>query len=155
MKKYFIRLSRYLLLLLILILIVLIPKIAGGKLDFRDAVGALFTSDRTRLLLIIAALYSFVYPLLVFGKKERYINGKFTANREGFLKAFAEQDYFLSKEAENKLEFRKKSGFNRAMSFGQDKLEVDISGNPVIIDGLKKELRKLDVSLDMNLLRKE
>ncbi|MBN2612576.1 MAG: hypothetical protein JXB00_13555 [Bacteroidales bacterium] len=155
MKNYFIRLGRYLLLLVLLMVVVIVPTVINRKVDFADAVNTIFSNDRTRLVLLVAVIYSFFYPLLVFGKKERYINGKFESNREGFLKAFDEQGYKLRKESGNMLGFRKKSGFTRVMSMGQDKIEADISGNPVIIDGLKKELRRLDVSLDMNLLRKE
>ncbi|MFO7658843.1 MAG: hypothetical protein R6W78_17420 [Bacteroidales bacterium] len=155
MKNYFLRLGRYLLLLVLLIAAVIIPTVISRKVDFTEAIRAIFSNERTRLVLLVAAIYSFIYPLLVFAKKERYINGNFETNRQGFLKAFDEQGYKLNKESGNMLEFRKKSGLTRVMSMGQDKIEADISGNPVIIDGLKKELRKLDVSLDMNLLRKE
>jgi hypothetical protein len=155
MKKYFARLMRYMLLLLIMIVILLLIAFlrrGGGINELKEA---FLGSERLRVFLFVVVAYSLIYPLLVFGKKERYINGKFSDNRYGFIKAFAEQNYVLTKERGTKLQFRKKSGFSRFMSLGQDKIEVDISDNPVIIDGLRKELRRLDVSLDMNLLKRE
>jgi hypothetical protein len=155
MQKYFGRLARYFLLLLAMIIILLVIAYLRRGDGITELKEAFLGSRRIRLLIFVVFGYSLIYPLLVFGKRERYINGKFSDNRDGFLKAFAEQDYVLTKEKNSTIEFRKKSGFSRIMSLGQDKIEVDFTGNPVIIDGLRKELRRLDTSLDMNLLKKE
>jgi hypothetical protein len=155
MQKYLNRLVRYLLLLLIMIVILMAIAYLRSGDGISELKEALMSSKRIRLFLFVVFVYSLVYPLLVFGKKERYINGKFGDNRDGFIKAFAEQDYIPTKEKDTIIEFRKKSGFSRMMSLGQDKIEVDFSGNPVIIDGLRKELRRLDTSLDMNLLQQD
>lgn len=155
MLKYLVRLARYLLLLLIMIIILLLISYlrrGGGITELKEV---FLGSERLRIILFVVLAYSLIYPLLVFGKKERYINGKFSDNRNGFFKAFAEQDYILTKEKETTLEFRKKPGFNRILLMGQDRIEVDFSDNPVIIEGLRKELRRLDASLDMNLLKKQ
>jgi hypothetical protein len=138
--------------MIVILLIIAFLRRGGGINELKEA---FLGSERIRVFLFVVVAYSLIYPLLVFGKKERYINGKFSDNRDGFIKAFAEQNYVLTRERGTKLEFRKKSGFSRFISLGQDKIEVDISDNPVIIDGLRKELRRLDVSLDMNLLKTE
>ena len=155
MKNYLVRLGRYLFILLILVFILIIVTNLGKQISYKDIFRSLLGTSRIRIFLIIAGAYALIYPFLVFGKKERYLNGSFEKNRTGLLKAFEEQNYVLAKESETKLEFRKKSGFSKFMLFGQDKIEVDISGNPIIIDGLRKELQRLNVSLDMNLLNRE
>jgi len=155
MQKYFGRLVRYLLLLLIMIIILMAISYLRSGDGVTELKEAFLGSKRIRLFLFVVIAYSLIYPLLVFGKKERYINGKFSDNRDGFIKAFAEQNYIPTKEKDTILEFRKKSGFSRIMSLGQDKIEVNFSGNPVIIDGFRKELRRLDTSLDMNLLQQD
>lgn len=155
MQKYLSRLVRYLLLLLIMIIILMAISYMRSGDGITELKEAFLSSKRIRLFLFVVIAYSLIYPLLVFGKKERYINGKFSDNQDGFIKAFAEQNYLLTMEKDTILEFRKKSGFSRMMSLGQDKIEVDFSGNPVIIDGLRKELRRLDTSLDMNLLQQD
>lgn len=154
MLKYLVRLARYLLLLLIMIVILLVIsylRSGGGMTELKEV---FLGSERLRIILFVVLAYSLIYPLLVFGKKERYINGKFSDNRDGFIKAFAEQDYILAKEKDTILEFRKKSGFSRILLMGQDRIEVDFSDNPVIMEGLKKELRRMDAALDMNLLKR-
>lgn len=155
MQKYFGRLARYFLLLLAMIIILLVIAYLRRGDGITELKEAFLSSKRIRLLLFVVVAYSLIYPLLVFGKRERYINGKFRDNRDRFIKAFAEQNYVPTKEKDTILEFRKKSGFSRMMSLGQDKIEVDFSDNPVIIDGLRKELRRLDTSLDMNLLEQD
>ncbi len=155
MMKYLIRLGRYLIILLILIFFLIVLTNIGKQISFQEIISALLENNRIRIFLIIAGIYALIYPVLVFGKTERYMNGSFEKNRDGLLKSFEEQKYVMTKETGTKLEFRKKSGFSRIMSFGQDKIDIDISGNPIIIDGLRKELRRLDVSLDMNLLQKK
>jgi hypothetical protein len=154
MLKYLVRLARYLLLLLIMIIILLFIsylRSGGGMTELKEV---FLGSERLRIILFVVLVYSLIYPLLVFGKKERYINGKFSDNRDGFIKAFTEQDYILTKEKDTMLVFRKKSGFSRILLMGQDRIEVDFSDNPVIMEGLRKELRRLDASFDMNLLQK-
>ncbi len=155
MRKYFSRLIRYFLLLMLMIIILLVIAYLRSGNGFAELKEAFISSSRIRLFLFVVVAYSLVYPLLVFGKRERYIDGKFSDNREGFIKAFSEQDYILTSEKDTILVFRKKSGFSRIMSLGQDKIEVDISENPVIIDGLRKELRRLDASLEMNLSKQD
>lgn len=155
MQKYFSRLVRYFLLLVLMIIILLVIAYLRRGDGITELKEAFLNSRRIRLFLFVVIAYSLIYPLLVFGKRERYINGKFRDNRDRFIKAFAEQNYVPTKEKDTILEFRKKSGFSRMMSLGQDKIEVDFSGNPVIIDGLRKELRRLDTSLDMNLLKQD
>ena len=155
MQKYFGRLARYFLLLLAMMIILLVIAYLRRGDGITELKEALLGSRRIKLLMFVVVGYSLIYPLLVFGKRERYINGKFNDNRDGFIKAFAEQNYVLTKEKDTIIEFRKKSGLSRIMSLGQDKIEIDFSDNPVIIDGLRKELRRLDTSLDMNLLNKE
>jgi preprotein translocase subunit SecG len=155
MKKYLSRLARYLLLLMFMIIILLAITFLRSGDGITELKEVFMKSERIRLFLIVVVAYSLIYPVLVFGKKERYINGKFSDNRDGFIKAFAEQNYILTREKETILEFRKKSGFSRIMSLGQDKIEVNYTNNPVIIEGLRKELRRLDGSLDMNLLKQD
>jgi hypothetical protein len=155
MKKYLSRLARYLLLLMFMIIILLAITFLRSGDGIAELKEVFMKSERIRLFLIVVVAYSLIYPVLVFGKKERYINGKFSDNRDGFIKAFAEQNYILTREKETILEFRKKSGFSRIMSLGQDKIEVNYTDNPVIIEGLRKELRRLDGSLDMNLLKQD
>jgi preprotein translocase subunit SecG len=155
MKKYLSRLARYLLLLMFMIIILLAITFLRSGDGIAELKEVFMKSERIRLFLIVVVAYSLIYPVLVFGKKERYINGKFSDNRDGFIKAFAEQNYILTREKETILEFRKKSGFSRIMSLGQDKIEVNYTNNPVIIEGLRKELRRLDGSLDMNLLKQD
>ncbi len=155
MKKYLNRLVKYLVLLLIMIVILLTIAFLRRGDGITELKEVFISSPRLKLFLVVVVAYSLIYPLLVFGKRERYINGRFSENRDGFIRAFAEQNYIPTKEKDMTLEFRKKSGFSRMMSLGQDKIEVDYSGNPVIIDGLRKELRRLDISLDMNLLKQE
>ncbi len=154
MLKYLVRLARYLFFLFIMMIILLLISYlnrGGGITELKDV---FLGSERLRIILFVVLAYSLIYPLLVFGKKERYINGKFSDNRDGFIKAFAEQDYILTKEKDTILEFRKKSGFSRILLMGQDRIDVDYSDNRVIMEGLRKELRRLDASLDMNLLKK-
>ena len=155
MRKYLSRLIKYLMLLMAMIIILLAIAFLRRGDGINELKEAFLSSNRIRLFLFVVIAYSLIYPFLVFGKRERYINGKFSDNRDGFIKAFAEQDYILTKERDTILEFRKRSGFSRIMSLGQDKIEIDISENPVIIDGLRKELRRLDTSLDMNLLKQD
>ncbi len=154
LKDYFRRLFKYLLFLFVILGIVFLPASIKGSLRFSELVNFVFESERVKLLLIITFAYSFVYPVLVFGKKKRYFNGKFSDNKEIFFKTFEKLNYIQLEESENRLVFRKKYIFTRIMTIGEDKIDVDISSDPAIFRGMRKELNRIDKALDKNLLEK-
>ena len=109
MKDYFRRIAKYVGFILIIIVLLLSPQLLSGNTRAGDFFNLILANRRLQLFLIIFIAYSFVYPLMIYDKKERYINGSFSDNKEGFIKSFAEFNFKLSAEEEKKLVFRKKS----------------------------------------------
>ena len=152
MKDYLRRLIKYVGFVIIIISLLFLRPLLRGNIQFGDLGRLVQENSRMQLFFIIFIAYSFVYPLLVYGKKERYINGKFDDNKEGFIKSFGEFNYTLAEEKNNSLIFRKKSIMSRIMTMGEDRVEVNYTNNPVILKGIRKDLARLDRILDVNLL---
>ncbi|MBN2350786.1 MAG: hypothetical protein JXJ22_18250 [Bacteroidales bacterium] len=156
MKQYFRRMLKSLTASIILIgvLLLMVPIITEHR-AFNEVFAELISTGRYTLLVALLLIFSFSYPILGFGKKVRYINGSFVKNRQEIEMAFDDLNYLLESEEENTLVFRKKNILLRFIYYWEDKIEVDTKNNPLIISGVRKELRKLDQLLDKHLLSKE
>jgi len=141
MKDYSRRLVKYIGFILILIAILIALQMSRSNTHISDFYRMVLGNKRMQLFLAVFFAYSFLYPLLVYGKKVRHINGSFEDNREGFMRSFADTNFLLAGDTGNKLIFRRKSVFSRIMSMGEDRIVVDYSSNPVIMSGIRKETR--------------
>ncbi len=154
MLIYLRRMVKYLLViaLFFFLLLIVLPSISESR-PMSDTFLEIISNDRSRVILLLILLVAFFYPLIGFVKKERYLNSDFQKNRADIEKALSDLHYTLQDESGSILTYRKKSGFMRLMYYGEDKIEIDSTDNPIIISGLRKEIRKLDKMLDNYLLK--
>ena len=153
MNDYLRRLVKYLIFITIIVFILVSPQIFKSGDDLTTVIIKLF--ERQKLFFTILIVYIFLYPVLVFGKKERHLNGTFSKNKDAILRTIEEQNFILRTDENNQLIFRKKSALARIVSMGEDKLVIDYSNNPIMLNGTKKDLARIDKLLDLNLLNKE
>jgi len=154
MLTYLRRMVKYLLVIAIVffLFLILLPAVSENR-SVNDSIMDIIGNDRSRILLILIFAMAFIYPIISFVKKERYLNGDFEKNRADIEKALSDLHYFQLRERDSKLVFRKKSGFMRMMYYWEDKIEIDISNNPILISGIRKEVRRLEKILDNYLLK--
>ena len=98
------------------------------------------------------ALMVLVYPLIGFMTLKRHINKDYAYNRNVIEETFAEAGYVKSLETDQEVHFRKKNAFTRFMLFYMDLIVINKQDNPLKINGLRKELQKINKKLDSNLL---
>jgi hypothetical protein len=155
MKAYTRRFLKFFLFLLVIffIMLFLLPWISKG-ISFEQTFNILTGNEKMRIILIAVIAYSFVYPIINYGKKTRHLNGSFSDNSEKIEKAMAELNYVKQSENESSLVFRKSSTFARLIIWGEDKVEIDIASKPIVLSGPKRELRRIDLALDAKLLEK-
>jgi hypothetical protein len=156
MKAYARRLSKFLVFLVALffIMLFLLPWLTRG-ISFEQTYNILLFSKKMRMVLSILFVYAFVYPLINFGRKDRYISGTFEDNRVVFEKVMEKLDYIKKSEEASLLVFRRKSAFPRIIMWGEDRVEIDIARKPILLSGPKKDLKRIEMALDIELLGKK
>jgi hypothetical protein len=94
-----------------------------------------------------------LYPLINFGKKDRHINGSFAENRPAIEKTMEELGYEKIDHEGSSLVYRKRIAFARIMLLGEDRVEIETNGNPLIFKGPNRDLKRIDRMLDAKLLK--
>ena len=100
---------------------------------------------------LYAAMVLF-YPLMAFMTLKRHIDKDYSYNQEVINTVMEEMGYVKTFENEQFVDFNKKNGMTRFMLFFMDKIRIDKSDNPLKINGLRKEIQKINRRLDDALL---
>lgn len=151
MKTYLRRVAKYLILILIVLFFLIILKYSGSGLSPMNMINQMF--NEMQVFFIILFIYSFIYPILVFGKKERHLNGDFNTNREAIVQILEENHFVKAEETTEKITFRKKWILSRIATMGEDAIEIEIKDNPIYFSGYRKDLKRIDMGLDRKLLK--
>jgi hypothetical protein len=156
MKAYGRRLAKFLLFMIVVffILLFLLPWLTKG-VTFEQTFYIIAGNQRMRMILLLLFVYALIYPLINFGKKDRYISGSFEDNRSSVEQAMQELSYVKEVDDGSRLLYRRKSKLSRILMFGEDRIEIDIKSRPLIIRGPKRDLNRLDRVLDQKLLGKK
>ena len=154
MNSYLRRFVKFFLFLVmfIFLLLIVLPRITRGE-SFEQSLADLYGNGRIRILLILVFLYTLIYPYLNFGKKDRPIKGSFAGNRPVIEKTMEELGYVKKTEEGSRLVFRKRIAFSRIMMLGEDRVEIETNGNPLIFEGPKRDLKRIETELDLKLLK--
>jgi len=102
---------------------------------------------QTPQLLIILG-FALIYPFLGFGKIKFYINGSWEDNKEWIDSVITNCGFEEISFQNSTIIYQKKNRFIRAVNLGEDVLKVQIDDSPIIISGMRKELKKLKQQLD-------
>lgn len=96
-----------------------------------------------QMLLIFGAI-AVVYPGLVFVKKEVMIEGDFEDHRNKIIQEFENAGYEKTGEDEEKLHFRLRNRFTRFMRAYEDEVTITKGEAPLILNGNRKEILRLE-----------
>ncbi|MBN2274139.1 MAG: hypothetical protein JXK95_07390 [Bacteroidales bacterium] len=155
MKAYGRRFIKFFLFIIILffIMLFLIPLLTRG-VSFEETYYMITSNQRMRLILILLFAYAFIYPLINYTKKERYITGLFEDNRSAIEEVMEATGYVKLREENAQLIYRRKSKFARIIMMGEDRVEIDSSVKPLIFSGPRRDLKRIDILMDEKLLGK-
>lgn len=99
------------------------------------------------------AAFAAIYPAVGFQKKEIYVSN-FKENKREVIALFLNANYQIKEETDTTIVFRIKNPLIRAFRMCEDEITVDFSGNPVIIDGLRKDVLRFSRGIEY-ICRKE
>ena len=142
--KYFIRACKYLLYFFILFVIMVgIIYLLSPEKSQGVSVTQLFKAGSLPKLLIFFACISAIYPKFAFIQRKLYINGTFEENRECITEAFLNMGYELESEGPQAISFRLKQTSMKISRMWEDRVTVNISDNPLIIDGYRRDVDRI------------
>lgn len=137
--------------LIFVVVLVLLPFIFGQKSPL--TLEEFMYERRIHVFMGLLLAYALVYPVIAYTSVKRHINGSFEANREIFEKAFDTLEYIKISESSEKIVYRKKSAYTRFIQWYEDAIVVFPGENPVIMEGLRKSVTRIDRIIDHMLLK--
>lgn len=84
-----------------------------------------------------------VYPFFGFAKRKVYLNEGFSSDREKILTVFTNSKYSVISETVDTITFKHNSPMLRLMRMYEDQITLTISDNPLIIEGLRKDVYRI------------
>jgi len=99
---------------------------------------------------LFLGLFGLVYPMVGFVRKKIYTNGSLAATqKQQIIDMFSRTNYELEKDENMVLTFRYRTKHIRFMRLlYEDAIRVNYSGNPLIMDGLRKDVFRLSRGIE-------
>lgn len=146
--KYLIRSVKYF--FYFMILCMLFVTIVYYATEHKDGVTLqmLFTEGGSiyKMLAMFAA-FAVVYPAVGFQKKQLYISN-FKENKREIVALFLNANFQIKEETQTTIVFIAKNPVIRLMRMYEDQITIDFSDNPVIIDGLRKDVLRFSRGIE-------
>ena len=144
MKKYIIRSLKYLVYFVIIFLLItglvyFFSTQKGAGLSYAE----MFQEGSGIKLIIFFVLVAASYPALGFGKRELHLNGDYSKYAAIVERAMTELEYKIESQDDKKIVFRCTIGSKRLGRMYEDAIVFNIEGNPVIIEGLRKDVARV------------
>ncbi len=137
--KYLIRSIKYFLYFVILCGIIVTIVFTFSTKPEGTTIMDLFGGGAGYKMLAFFVAFSAIYPLLGFSKKEIYVSN-FAENKNEIIDLFKNANFVITQQTPYRIIFRPKNKFLRITRMCEDSITVDFSENPVIIDGLRKDV---------------
>ena len=155
MKTYLIRSLKYLIWLFILFTVILTVMVATGtsRLDAGESVTELFMTSRGQMMLIVIVVLALLYPR--FGFTSRDVRANMPADRERLIQIFETSGFVLVAEEGSRMVFRARTPLKKAMLLWEDRITVESDEKYVKLDGIRKEVVRLEFRLKPVLNRPE
>ena len=88
-----------------------------------------------------------VYPALGFQKKEVYISN-FKENKKQIVELFENANYVIANESATSISFKLRNPFLRVLRLCEDYVTIDFSGNPIVMEGLRKDILRFSRGIE-------
>ncbi len=140
-KRYLIRAIKQLITFLIaLTLIIGVFSISSGK-EF--SFYTLFRPGTGTQLAIFLFVMSLIYPLFGYVTRNVHLNIGYEEDKTTIKDIFFTNRYVIESEGKEAIVFRHKSSFIRTMKLFEDTITVNISDNPIKLEGPRKDVYRL------------
>ena len=150
MKKYLIRVVKYVVYFAVLLGIVTALMEMTKPEPFKA-----FSLEVVRLYLIMGIGFSIIFPLISFGKREIYLNRSFAEDRDQIEKIMDAIGFVKVSEDGSTLVYRYKSGIKKFFMLHEDAVTINSTDNPLVVTGPLKEIRRMQLMFEQYLEKSE
>lgn len=140
-SRYIRRVVRYMIYLTVLLFIIVAIFSLVTKQDF--SLYNIFRPGTGIQLLLFTVAISLIYPFFGYVNKRVYLPTSFEEEREKIDQIFKENRYRLDCDGSTSLKYRHTSPFIRVMRMYEDAIVIDISDNPIKLEGSRKEVYRM------------
>ena len=88
-----------------------------------------------------------VYPALGFQKKPVYVSN-IKEHRKEVVELFENANYVIAQESATSITFKLRNPFLRLLRLYEDYVTIDFSNNPVMMEGLRKDVLRFSRSIE-------
>ena len=149
MIKYFIRFIKYFIYLCILlcIMLALVFYLSDHQGEYRYFWELIPSSNLWQMGLFLI-VFAAVYPFINYVDRKVYLNGSFDSDKGILMDVFLNANYQIESDSNHQLVFRHKSAFTRFMRLYEDKITLDYSDNPIVLNGLRRDVYRFARSME-------
>ncbi len=146
--KYFIRSVKYLFYFSFMCGIILVLTFHFSvKPEDLTLMDMLLVDNSLYKMLAFFVAVAAVYPALGFQKKEVYISN-FKENKKQIVELFENANYVIANESATSISFKLRNPFLRILRLCEDYITIDFSGNPVVMEGLRKDILRFSRGIE-------
>ena len=146
--KYFIRSVKYLFYFSFMCGIILVLTFHFSvKPEDLTLMDMLLVDNSLYKMLAFFVAVAAVYPALGFQKKEVYISN-FKENKKQIVELFENANYVIANESATSISFKLRNPFLRILRLCEDYITIDVSGNPVVMEGLRKDILRFSRGIE-------
>ncbi len=146
--KYFIRSVKYLFYFSFMCGIILVLTFHFSvKPEDLTLMDMLLVDNSLYKMLAFFVAVAAVYPALGFQKKEVYISN-FKENKKQIVELFENANYVIASESATSISFKLRNPFLRVLRLCEDYVTIDFSGNPIVMEGLRKDILRFSRGIE-------
>ena len=146
--KYFIRSVKYLFYFSFMCGIILVLTFHFSvKPEDLTLMDMLLVDNSLYKMLAFFVAVAAVYPALGFQKKEVYISN-FKENKKQIVELFENANYVIANESATSISFKLRNPFLRILRLCEDYVTIDFSGNPIVMEGLRKDILRFSRGIE-------
>lgn len=146
--KYFVRSVKYLVYFTLMCGIILVLTFHFSvKPEGLTLMDMLMVDGSIYKMLAFFVAVAAIYPALGFQKKPLYVSN-LKEHRKELVELFENTNYVVASESATSISFKLRNPFLRLMRLFEDTITIDFSDNPVIIEGLRKDVLRFSRGIE-------
>ena len=93
-------------------------------------------------------VFAAIYPFLTYVDRKVYLNRPFDQDRDRLIECILHANFIIESDNGVQIAFRHKSAFTRFMRMYEDRITLDYSDNPIVLNGMRRDVYRFARSME-------